>query len=181
MSLSLVARRYARALFELGSEQGTLERLVQDFEDVAKTFRAESELRNALENPLVAHAAKHAVVRELSDAMGLLDATRSALFLLTDRRRMRALTFIARELRMLADAKKGVLRAEVVTAVTLPEAYYVRLAAELERMTGKRVAIDRRQDPTLLAGVVTRLGDRVFDGSLKTRLASLRDALLPTA
>jgi len=69
----------------------------------------------------------------------------------------------------------------VTTAAPLPDGYYARLQAQLEKMTGKRVVVHRATDPSLIGGVVTRVGDRVFDGSLRTRLHSLRDALLPTS
>ena len=59
------------------------------------------------------------------------------------------------------------------------DAYYTRLAAQLEKMTGRRVIIDKREDPTLICGVITRIGDTVIDGSLKTRLEELRNVLLP--
>ena len=88
---------------------------------------------------------------------------------------------MARALHELSDARKGVLRAEVTTAVPLSDGYYERLRTQLERMTGKRVVVDRRTDPQLIAGVVTRIGDRVFDGSLRSRLQSLKDALMPQA
>jgi F-type H+-transporting ATPase subunit delta len=101
--------------------------------------------------------------------------------LLVDRRRARALPYLAQTLRELADARKGLLRAEVTTAAPLSDTYYARLEAQLEKMTGKRVVVERRTDPTLIAGVVTRIGDRILDGSLRTRLQSLRDALMPAA
>jgi F-type H+-transporting ATPase subunit delta len=103
------------------------------------------------------------------------------MLLLVDRRRTKTLPYVARMLRELADARKGVVRAEVTTAVALADAYYARLQAQLEKMTGKRVVVDRVIDPTLIAGVVTRIGDRIFDGSLRTRLQSLKDSLMPTA
>jgi F-type H+-transporting ATPase subunit delta len=98
---------------------------------------------------------------------------------MVDRRRTRALPYVARWLRELADERQGLLRAEVITAAPLSDAYYGRLQSQLETMTGKRVVVDRRTDPSVIGGVVTRIGDRVFDGSLRTRLQSLRDALLP--
>jgi len=81
----------------------------------------------------------------------------------------------------MTDRKKGLLRAEVVTAAPLSEAYYARLQQQLEKMTGRKVVIDRREDASILAGVVTRIGDTVYDGSLQTRLNELKHALLPTA
>jgi F-type H+-transporting ATPase subunit delta len=179
MSVSIVARRYAQALLELGVEQNTLDRIVGELESIAGMWESNHELRNALENPLVPHAAKTAVMGDLAARLGLSETTRNTLLLLVDRRRIRTLPYIARTLRELADARKGVLRAEVTSAAPLSEAYYTRLQAQLEKMTGKRVVVDRHTDPSLIAGVVTRIGDRIFDGSLRTRLQSLHDALIP--
>ncbi len=179
MSIPIVARRYAQALLELGIEQGNLDKMVDDMSSVAGAWETSHELRNALENPLVPHEAKKAVIGELADQIGATPTTRHALLLLVDRRRTKALPYVARTLRELADARKGVVRAEVTTAVPLGDAYYTRLQSQLEKMTGRKVVVDKRTDPSLVAGVVTRIGDRVLDGSLRTRLLSLRDALLP--
>jgi F-type H+-transporting ATPase subunit delta len=179
MSISIVARRYAQALLELGSEQGHLDQIVNELGTLANAWEMSPDLRNALENPLVSHAAKKAVVSELADQIGATATTRQALLLLVDRRRARALPYVARTLRELADARKGILRAEVTTATPLDDAYYARLQVQLEKMTGRRVVVDRLTDPALIGGVVARIGDRILDGSLRTRLQSLRDALMP--
>ena len=181
MSVQIVARRYAQALLELGVEQNAVDKIADDFEAIARAFETSHDLRNALENPLVAHAAKKGVMSDLCDQIGASPTTKHALLLLIDRRRTKTLPYVARYLRELADARKGIVRAEVTTAVELSEAYYARLQAQLEKMTGKRVVVDRVTDPSLIAGVVTRIGDRIFDGSLRTRLQSLKDALMPSA
>jgi F-type H+-transporting ATPase subunit delta len=180
VSVSIVARRYAQALLELGAEQSQLDRIVEEIAAAAHAWETSADLRNAIENPLVAHPAKTAVVADLANAIGAGATTRNALRLLVERRRMKTLPYIARALRELADARKGVVRAEVTTAAPLGDDYYVRLQARLERITGKRVVIDRVIDPSLIGGVIARIGDRIFDGSLRTRLQSLRDALLPS-
>ena len=181
MSVSLVARRYAQALLELGAEEGILDRLVDEMSTVAQAWEASPELRNALENPLVAHAAKKAVIAELAEQIGATATTKHALLLMVDRRRTATLPHLAQRLRELADARKGVVRAEVTAAAPLGDGYYARLQAQLEKMTGQRVVIDRKTDASLIAGVVTRIGDRILDGSLRTRLQSIRDAMLPQA
>jgi F-type H+-transporting ATPase subunit delta len=180
VSVQIVARRYAQALLELGVEAGTLEMLVEQFTTLAGAWDTSHDLRNALENPLVAHEAKRAVMDELCTQLGASPLTRNAVKMLIDRRRIQVLPYVAQYLRELADKRRGVLRAEVTTAAPLSDAYYARLQAQLEKMTGQKVVVDRRTDPTLVAGVVTRIGDRILDGSLRTRLTSLRDALLPT-
>ncbi len=180
MSVSIVARRYATALLELGVETGLLDSIASEMDDVAAAYAASAELRAALENPLVALDAKRAVIRDIAAQLGVGETTRHTLLLLVDRRRVKTLPQIARFLREMTDAKKGVLRAEVTTAAPLGDAYYERLRAQLERMTGKKVVVDKKHDPSLIAGVVTRIGDRIIDGSLRSRLQSMKDALLPS-
>jgi len=179
VSVSIVANRYAQALLELGIEQGQLDRVVEEMAALGDAWSASADLRNAMENPLVAHDAKKAAMSQIADRIGATPTTRHALMLLVDRRRAKTLPYVARRLGELADARKGVVRAEVTTAAPLGDAYYARLQAQLEKMTGKRVVIDRAHDPALIGGVVTRIGDRILDGSLRTRLQSLRDSLLP--
>ena len=179
MSVSIVARRYAQALLELGVERGELDAIVEQISALAAAWEESPELRNAIENPLVAHAAKKAVIGDLIDRIGASPTIRHVALLLVDRRRAPALPYVAQTLRELADARRGLLHAEVTTAAPLSEAYYGRLQVQLEAMTGKRVVVDRRTDPSIIAGVVTRIGDRILDGSLRTRLHSLRDALMP--
>jgi F-type H+-transporting ATPase subunit delta len=179
VSVSIVARRYAQALLELAVAEDKLDAIVDEVATAAAAWEASPDFRNAIENPLVAHAAKKAVIGEMADRIGASTTTRNTLLLLVDRRRMKALPYVARTLRELADSRKGVLRAEVTTAAPLSDEYYAKLQAKLEKMTGKQVVIDRRIDAALIGGVVARIGDRIFDGSLHTRLQSLRDVLLP--
>jgi F-type H+-transporting ATPase subunit delta len=181
VSISLVARRYASALVEIGQETGLLDSIADEIDNAAAAYLSSADLRNAIDNPLIALEAKKTVAVELAARLGVGEISKNTLLLLIDRRRMRALPQIARYLREMTDARKGLLRAEVTTAAPLSDAYYEKLKAQLEKMTGKRVVVDRKQDPTLIAGVVTRIGDRIFDGSLKTRLETMRDALMPQA
>jgi F-type H+-transporting ATPase subunit delta len=181
VSVSIVARRYAQALLELGAEEGSLDKLVDEMTTLADAWETSAELRNAVENPLVPHDVKKAVIAELAAQIGATATTRNTLMLLVDRRRTKTLPYLASYLRELADARKGVVRAEVTTAAPLSDAYYTRLQAQLEKMTGKKVVVDRKTDATLIAGVVTRIGDRILDGSLRTRLQSIKDTLMPQA
>jgi F-type H+-transporting ATPase subunit delta len=181
MSVSLVARRYATALYQLGNETGALEALTGEVDRMAAAYSASAELRGALENPLVAHASKRAVVEEIAERLSVSTLTKNALAMLVDRRRIKTLPLIASALRELADREKGVLRAEVSSAAPLSDAYCTKLREQLQRITGKQVLIERTENPALIAGVVTRIGDRVLDGSLRTRLLTLKDALAPSA
>jgi len=87
---------------------------------------------------------------------------------------------MARTLRRLSDDRAGLVRAEVASARTLPEDYVRRMQGELEKMTGKKVVLERKVDPSLIGGVVTRVGDIVIDGSIKSRLDDLKSHLQST-
>ena len=174
-----VARRYAKALFEIGHESQNLSTLVDQVSTVAQAYEASEELQKALDNPLVAPEAKKAILTEVADRSGVAPMVKHTLLLLNDRRRLHALPAIAQLLREMSDAKQGVLRAEVTTAVELSAGYYAKLQAQLEKMTGRKVAIDKKLDPSILAGVIARIGDRVYDGSLRSRLTELGHALMP--
>lgn len=175
----VIAKRYATALLELGVEANQLDQLVGEIARAAQAYEASAELRAAFDDPLVPAAAKKAILNDVAERLGLGQTTRNALGLLLDRRRIRALPAIAARLRELADAKRGVLRAEVHAAMPLPEEYFEKLQRELERITGRRIALERKLDPSLVCGVVVRVGDTVYDGSLVARVRQMKETMLP--
>ena len=176
----VIARRYATALLELGAESDQLEALVEELSRLAQAYDSSSELKSAISDPLIPIAAKKAILGEIAQRLQLSPIATNALNLLLDRRRLSALPAIAMRLREMADEKRGILRAEVHTAMPLPEEYFTLLQQQLERVTGRRIALDRKLDPTLICGVVARVGDTVYDGSLIARLRQMKEAMLPS-
>jgi F-type H+-transporting ATPase subunit delta len=175
----VIARRYATALIEIGTETGQLDSLVEELQRAAQVYTSSPELRTALADPLVPIQAKKAILGDVAARLQLGPIAMNTLNLLLDRRRVRALPPIATRLREMADLKRGILRAEVLTAMPLPEEYFSLLQQQLERVTGRRIALDRKLDPSLICGVVARVGDTVYDGSLISRLRHLKESLLP--
>lgn len=175
----VIARRYATALLEIGVETGSLDALVEEIARAAQALEGSTELRAALADPMVPIAAKHAILDDIATRLGLNATAKNVLKMLLDRRRIQAIVPIAQRLREMADEKRGVIRAEVHTAMPLPEEYFTQLQQQLERVTGRRVALDRKLDPTLICGVVARVGDTIYDGSLIARLRQLKDSMLP--
>jgi len=180
MSHDAVARRYARAIFEIGKETGALARLSQEMGDFSALYSGNQELRLVLDNPLIPDEQREGLLKELGARVGAHEITQNTLRLLGRRRRLSAVPDIARQLTRMLDEDQGVVRAVVTSAGPLSEAYLARLRAEMERATGKRVAIIHKQDPALIAGVVTQIGDQVVDGSVRARLSSFRESLLRT-
>jgi F-type H+-transporting ATPase subunit delta len=180
VSAERVAQRYARAIFDLGVDGGNLPALVDDFRRLAELCAQSPELDRLMGSPLVGEEARVATMDELADKVGISPLAKNALGVLTRRRRVFALPAIATELDRLADEKSGVARVIVISAERLPDSYRERLVEELASMTGKKVVLEQKLDPDLLAGVVVRIGDRVIDGSARTRLSELRSQLLGT-
>jgi F-type H+-transporting ATPase subunit delta len=178
MSYDAIGRRYAQAIFEIGKEEGNPLALADQIEAFAAAYASSDELGTVLENPLVPNSTREAIVIDLAQRLGAGQSTQRALRVITQRRRLRALPDVARHLRRICDEDANVVRAEVQSAAALSDGYLAKLKAELERATGKKVTLTHKVDPKLIGGVITRIGDRVLDGSLRYRLAALREAAL---
>jgi F-type H+-transporting ATPase subunit delta len=178
MISSAVVERYARAIFELGVESGQLSALSEQIKRVANAYALSRDLRVVAENPLIPDDQRDLVLKEIASRLGLGELGANTVRLLARRRRLSALPDIAKRLGGLADEKAGVLRARVTTAAAMPEEFYQKLAQKLEARTQKKIVIEREQDPSLIAGVVTKIGDNTIDGSVKGRLQALERSLL---
>ncbi len=175
---SAVAKRYATALFELAHEQKAVDKIGKDLSDLGATWRENEELRRTFENPQFAVEDKRNLIGALAQKSGAHPLLKNMLMMLSDRRRLTHLPEIADTYTRIAERRSGRIRAEIVTASKLPEAYYEQLTKALKHATGKDVVLVRREDPSLIGGVVTTVGGKVFDGSLKNRLRELRSQLL---
>ena len=102
---------------------------------------------------------------------------RNLVYLLLDSERMGSLPGISRELDAMIEAKAGRVTAEVTSAKPLDPTQLSQITAALEKLSGKKVTITKREDPELLGGVVAKVGDTVYDGSLRTQLRTIRDEL----
>jgi len=177
-ALGGLSKRYARALIELAAEAGQIEKIGQDLGVLADAWESSKELRDVFSNPLYRSDLRHGVVKALVARVGASPLLDNTLRLLSDRRRLGQLPAIAEAYQALAEERAGRVRAEVVSAAPLGESYYAELAKTLETVTGRKVVIVRRTDPSLIAGVLTRVGDVVFDGTVKNRLDELRQRML---
>ena len=173
-----LARRYARALYELGKQAGQLEAMGKSLAELAAAWNESKDLRDAFANPSVTAEMRRKILDALGQRLGTSQTLKNTMQMLSDRRRLRHLPEIAEAFATLAEQQSGRVRAEVITATQLPESYFAELKKTLEQVTGRQVQLVQRHDPSLIAGVVTRVGDRVYDGSLKNQLAELEDELL---
>jgi len=172
-----LARRYARAVLEIGTANGSLDKIGADLRSLAKAMHESAELVTALTNPAIRRADRRRVIDGLLQRIGAEPNTKNLVYLLLDGERMSSLESISREVDAMIEAKSGRTVAEVTSAKPLDAAQLSQITAALEKLSGKKVAVTRREDPNLLGGVVAKLGDTVYDGSLRTQLRTLRDEL----
>ncbi len=171
-----MAKRYAKALLEAAAEAGALEQVAADLEALGPHFAAK-EVAGFFANPAVPRARKEAALTAAAERASASRIFVSLLRLLQARQRVGLLPDIARLFRDLADERTGRVRAEVTTAVPLPAASLEALAARLSAATGRQVHLTPQVDPTVLGGLVARVGSTLYDASLRTQLRRMREAL----
>ena len=140
-------------------------------------MKSTPELASTLESPAIRRGERRKVVDALLDRIGAQPMTKNFVNLLLDGERIVTLPAIVRELDAMIEAKAGRIAAEVVSAKPLEAAQLSQITAALEKLSGKKVSISKREDPELLGGVVAKLGDTVYDVSLRTQLRTMRDEL----
>lgn len=169
-----VAKRYAQALFEVGKEKGFLDQFQTDLEDVSKVL-PHAALAKSMANPKISFSTKQDLVRRFLGDRNPYFA--SFVDLLISRERASFIEQIRDSYQRLLNAERGVEIAEVTTAVPLAENDQERMAQRLSEITGKKVILKMKVDPAILGGLVARIGDRVLDGSVISKLKALRAEL----
>jgi F-type H+-transporting ATPase subunit delta len=178
MSQAPVADRYARAIFELGVETNQLPTITEQVRRFAEVYASSAELRAVLDNPIVDAQQRDAVLSDVAARLGLSGHALNLIKLLASRKKLRVVPDIARRLARMSDEKEGVVRATVTSARAMPDSFYRQLVAELESATARKIVLERKEDPSLIAGFVTRIGDNTIDGSVRGRLTEIERQLV---
>jgi F-type H+-transporting ATPase subunit delta len=167
-------RRYADAAFEIALRDGTVETWRKELDSAAEVS-AETELGRVLANPAIPLDERVKVAEEVFAS--ITGPTRNLILLLVRRRRIEQLPRVAAEFRRLDDQRNGLTHATATSAAPLGADEIRAITARLEELTGGKVALETAVDPSLLGGVVVRVGDRLLDGSVRGRLERLRNQL----
>lgn len=174
-----IARRYARALFEsVGSDY---ERAGRELAVVAGAFEESPDAVALFTSPQIESSVRSATIEQIIAAGNLHPMVANTLRLLNDRDRLAEVPMLARMFGELVDEKVGRVRATLTSAEPLPESVVRRIEAALGEATNKQVAVTTELDRSILGGVVARVGNVVYDGSLRTQLESLRRELTSRA
>jgi len=172
-----VARRYARALFELAQEANSLREASSGLRSFADAYEASADFRALQLQPGISETQRVAIIKNIGTRLGAPSLVTRSVALLAERRRLSVLVDMARIVDELVDEQLGILRIEVTAAAQLSTDYKNRLKKKIEGLTGKHVTMAVSRDESLIAGVVTKIGDRVIDGSVRGKLDRLAESL----
>ena len=174
----IVAKRYAKALVRIGQEDEQYEQYGRELLSFGEVLEASVELQAVMENPIYDKEQKKALFHALNAGLKLSPVLTHFILLLIDKRRLGYFMEIMTCYDRLADEVAGRVRARVASAVPLPEPAIQAIRKRLESMTGKTVIVTVQEDPGLIGGVVTQIGDIIYDGSIRTQLAGITETLM---
>jgi F-type H+-transporting ATPase subunit delta len=172
-----VSRRYAKALILIGQENGQAETYSDELSAMVELLDTQDGFESALINPLIKKSDRKQLFQAVIGSVDASDIMTSFLTLVFDKGRIGFLRDIASYYKDMADELKGVVKASVTSATELSEDAVNKIKASLSKKTGKTVVLNVEQDPGLIGGVVTKIGDLVLDGSVKTQLINMRETL----
>lgn len=177
MSMRSSAARYARALLDVAIKESDPERAGQELAAFVDLVQRHPDLQRALANPVVSAADKRAVVQQMLDRLQPTTPAGKLILLLASRGRLVLLPDLLEVYRERLMEHRNVLRAEVTTAVALSPERASQLKQRLAAATGRVVTMTTKVDESIIGGVVTRIGGTVYDGSMATQLAKVKDRL----
>jgi F-type H+-transporting ATPase subunit delta len=175
--LKSASLRYANAMADIALAQGAAEPAAKQLREFGAAYAQSAELRTFLASPAVSIEDKHAVIEKIVARLGASKIIRNFLFVLADHRRTHLIPEVILAFHEVIRQREGVAEAEVSSAVELSAAQKNEMAATLARLTGKKIETKYALDAALLGGAVVRIGDTIYDGSLRSRLNAMRARL----
>lgn len=179
--ISVVGTRYAKALLDIVMTPGSgidPHKALEDLRAIVSVIDSAANLKNALLSPAVSPSRKRAVIARLLEPMRVSRPVRNLVFVVIDHRRVTELDAIVNAYESLLDERLGLIRAEVTSARDLDGAQRSKLEGELSRLAHKKAKAAYAIDPSLIGGVVARIGSTVYDGSVRGELERLKVKLL---
>lgn len=175
MAKAVSARRHAQAVFELALEKGDLDKWQADLEIIATVLK-DAQLAGLLENPKLRFSEKEKMLQSILS--GVSPLALNLAYLLVAKNRLGIVDGLLDEYKNMVNAHYGRETAEVTTAVSLSDEEKEKIKGKLAGVTGKELLITANIDPDIMGGVVARVGDKLIDGSVRTRLKELHRDLL---
>jgi F-type H+-transporting ATPase subunit delta len=181
MSLRTSATRYARALLEVALRESDAQKVERDLTSFVDAVNGSPDLKRALTSPRIPVATRRAVLDAVTKQIGMEAPPAKLLSLLADRGRLELFNELLVVYRERLLAHRGIVKGSVVSAAPLAADKVSALERSLSAATGKQVQLETGVDPSLVGGVVARIGSTVYDGSIRTQLRRIKQQLIETA
>jgi len=172
-----IADRYATAIFELARDAGSLDRLEANLDDLAAALDDSADLRALVASPVLSRDAQARAIAAIADKMELVTELRNGMAVMASKRRLFVLRQLVSRLDALLAEHKGEVTAEVASAKPLSQAQADKLAETLKAQVGRDVKLKTTVDDTLIGGLVVKVGSKMIDTSIRSRLDSLQNAM----
>jgi F-type H+-transporting ATPase subunit delta len=172
-----LAGRYALALFELARDGKALDSVAASLTTLKAALAESAELKALTQSPLIGREAAAKAIDAVAKSLGTDPLTTKTLGVLASNRRLSQLPNVIRAFDTLLSAHKGETRAEVTSAFPLTKTQQTALAKQLKTRTGRDMALDLTVDPAIMGGLIVKMGSRMIDSSLRTRLNKLAQAM----
>ena len=177
MSVIAMARRYAEALADVATARNQVEVIDGEVRAFAEMMKSSRDLHNLFASPIVSQNDKLKVLETLIARTTTSKLTGNLLRTLLSHYRLHHLVAVYEQFQREINERKGLIIAEVTTAAEVGSAEQAKLGQTLEKMTGRKVNFRFKTDPSLIGGVVTRIGSVVYDGSVRTQLREIKERL----
>ncbi|QRN79073.1 MAG: F0F1 ATP synthase subunit delta [Nocardiopsis sp. BM-2018] len=172
-----IAQRYATAVFDLAKEGKALKALEADVDALESALNQSAELRAMMNSPVYSRDEQGRAVTALADAMKLSATTRGALGLMAQNRRLFAVPALLATLKRMIAEENGEITADVVSASVLSKAQADALAASIKERIGKKVKLNVSVDESLIGGLIVKVGSKMIDTSIRSKLAALQNSM----
>ncbi len=172
-----IAARYATAMFELAQEGGALDALEADVSALKAAMAESADLSDLISSPIYGRDETQTAIGSVADAMGLNAVTGNTLRLMAQKRRLFVLPALLRELRKRIAEHKGEVTADVVSAKALTQAQSDKLQKALSASVGREVQLNTTVDESLIGGLVVKVGSKMIDTSIKSKLSALQNTM----
>jgi F-type H+-transporting ATPase subunit delta len=172
-----IAGRYAQAVFDIVKEEKGLDALAQQTEDLGAALADSADLRDLIASPIYSREDQSRAIAALAQKMGLSATLSNTLQLMAKNRRLFVLPQLVRRLAALIAEERGEATADVTSAVALTDDQQKRLRETLAAKSGKIVKLNTRVDEALIGGMIVKMGSQMIDSSIRSKLASLQNAM----
>jgi F-type H+-transporting ATPase subunit delta len=177
LSNERLSRRYAKALFNLGQQDGSYIKYGRDLNEFANCYKDNPDLGQAMSSPIFALDARKNILNRVLDKCGFSVMVKNFLNLLLDKKRLRSIESINEYYSRLTDEMSNISHAEIITARPLKKETLDKVVKKFEGLISKSIKPDVIEDPDIIGGIIVKIGDTYWDGSVRAQIEGLRESL----